>query len=105
MKGVKRLTASSYEVNDIIIIMEDDHIFSVRDLLNGRAEIILGNISNADYQKLLMEDSGITTASTISKLPTFRSLSTKRENLKELHRRKYYFDEGVKLKANAQERD
>ena len=104
MKGVKRLTPSSYEVGDFVAIVADDHMFDGKDLQNGRAEELLGTLTDAEKGKLLMSDEAPTNFSAISKLPTFRSLSTKSDQMKQLHRRKYHFDSGVKLKANAQER-
>ena len=104
MKGVKRLTASSYEIGDFVAIVADDHIFAGKDLQNGRAEEQLGVLSDIDKSKLIMSDEAPTNFSAISKLPTFRSLSTKADQMKQLRRRKYTFDNSVKLKANAQER-
>jgi len=102
MKGIKRLTASSYEIDDFIAIVADDHIFGGKDLANGRGEEALGNITDDDQRKLLMPDEQINNFSAIGKLPQFRSKVTKQENLKTLHRRKYKFDGAVKLKDNAQ---
>ena len=104
MKGVKRLTSSSYEIGDYVAIVPDDHGFDGKDLQNGRAEEALGAISDDERSKLMMTDEAPANFSAISQLPTFRSKSSGRDNLTPLHRRKYQFDGGVKLKANAQER-
>lgn len=104
MKGVKRLTESSYEIGDFVVIVADDHVFAGKDLTNGRVEEALGDLSDSEVNLLTMSDEGINSFSAIGQLPTFRSLATKRQNLKTLHRRKYHFDGGVKLKVNAQER-
>jgi len=101
MKGVKRLTPSTYETGDFITIVDDDYVFAGNDLDNGRAEEFLGVLSDSDKAKLLMMDKqAINNA--VSKLGTFRSLSTRQKNLKKLRRRKYNFDGGARLKANAQ---
>ena len=104
MKGVKRLTASTYEVGDFVAIVPDDHVFDGGDLHNGRGEESLGVLSNDEHLKLMMSDEAPTNFSAISELPTFRSIMTKSENMKSLHRRKYTYNSGVKLKGNAQDR-
>lgn len=104
MKALIRVTASLYNVGDIVSIVEDDHVFSVGDLSNGREQIPLGALTDENKAKLLMQDEAITNFSAISQLPTFKSFSTSSRNLKALHRRKYVFDNGVVLKPNAQER-
>jgi len=104
MKGVKRLTPSSYEIGDFVAIVSDDHVFAGKDLTNGRGEESLGDLTDEEIGKLIMEDEQINQYSAISQIPTFRSLSTKQANMKMLRRRKYHFDNGVKLKANAQKK-
>lgn len=104
MKGVKRTTASSYEIGDYVAVVPDNHIFDGKDLQNGRGEEFLGNLSDGDISKLIMQDEIIKDYSAFQ-LPTFRSISTGDHNLKALHRRKYQFDGAVKLKTNAQVKD
>lgn len=104
MKGVKRLTASSYEIGDYVAIVPDDHIFDGKDLQNGRVQEFLGNLSDGDISKLIMQDEIIGDYSAFQ-LPTFRSITTRRYNLKVLRRRKYQFDVDVELKSNAQSRN
>ena len=103
MKGVKRITASSYEIGDFVAIVDDSHVFDGQDLQNGRAEEILPVLTEAEISKLIMGDEQINLG--VGRLlPGFRSLSTATGNLKQLHRRKYHYNNGVMLKANAQER-
>ena len=104
MKGVMRQTASKYETGDILQIFPDDYIFAGKDLANGRVEVVLGNLTDAEISKLEMSDDGLVTYSAINQLPTFRSKMSGSAGLRILRRRKYQFDNGVKLKANAQER-
>lgn len=105
MKAVIRITPSSYEVGDIVALVEDDHVFGGKDIVAGQREAVdIGNLSESDKSKLLMADKGTVNISAVSKLPTFQNIATSRDALKILHRRKYHFDGGVKLKVNAQER-
>jgi len=103
MKGVKRLTPSTYEAGDYVAIVPDSHVFGGNDLQDGRAEESLGELPPGDISKLIMSDEGVGDYSAMA-LPTFRSLSTNNANLKLLHRRKYQYDGSVKLKSNAQEK-
>ena len=105
MKGVKRLTPSSYETGDFITTVPDDHVFAGKDLQNGRGEELLGDLSETENEKLLMEDEQISQRSGAGQLAGFRSLMTGGRNLKVLHRRKYNFADGVKIKPNAQVAD
>ena len=103
MKGLRRLTASTYEAGDFVSIVEDSHEFASKDIGSNREVIDLGNISKRNISKLMTEDEQINNSSAIGKLPAFKSLITGRKNLKSLRRRKYHFDGSVKLKSNAQE--
>jgi len=104
MKGVKRLTPSTYETGDYIIVVEDDYVFGGSDLSGGRAEEPLGSMTQDEIAKLTMQDEGVADFS-VNALATFRSLSSGARNMKVLHRRKYQFDVGIKVKPNAQERN
>lgn len=105
MKAVVRITPSSYEVGDAITIVPDDHIFGGKDLIPGQREVQdVGELSDNDRSKMLMQDEGAVNIAAVSKLPTFQSVSTSQASMKALRRRKYHFDASVKLKDNAQER-
>jgi hypothetical protein len=97
MKGVQVTSSNTYESGDFVSIMDDSHIFGGMDLQNGRIEISLIGLSQSDTNKLLLPDSKIKVSS-FMQLPQFRSESTSNRNLKQVKRRKYYFDSGVKLK-------
>ena len=104
MKGLRRITASSYEIGDFVSIDPDSHTYGGRDF-NNREEVSLPGLTDAERNKLIMVDERPVNYSAISQLPTFRSLSTKIQAMKQLHRRKYQFDNGVMLKSNAQVED
>ena len=105
MQLIKRnIPNAGYEQYDVVTIADDAHQWSPMEL-SGNFLIETGvTISDSERNKLIMNDEGLANHSAISQLPTFRSLSTKQENLKIFHRRKYIHDGGVKLKANAGER-
>lgn len=105
MKGIKRVTQSSYDVDDFIAIVKDDHVFGGRDLENGRAEEYLGNLTDSEINKLIMTDDQSGNMSVLMSVPTFRSLSSSNRNLKNLHRRKYKYSGSVVLKDNAQKKN
>jgi len=106
MKALVRITASSYEINDIVSLVEDSHVFGDKDIKPGKREVVsLGTLTDAEKSKLLMVDARPDNYAAISQISTFRSLATKTAALKRLHRRKYNFNNGVALKANAQVRD
>lgn len=104
MKGVIRLTDSTYETGDIIQIFPDDYVFDGKDLSNGRGVVDLGNLTEEEIDLLDMRDEGPYNASAMSLLPAFRVILSKTGSMKTLHRRKYHFDNGVKLKSSAQSR-
>lgn len=102
MKGVKRLTQSSYDVGDYVVIVPDDHIFDGKDLQNGRGEELLGAITAADQAKLLMVDEGIESFRATVAIPALRSKASGPAGLTPLHRRKYNISNSiVTLKNNA----
>jgi len=105
MKGMKRTTPSSYEVGDFVSIVDDSHEFGGSDF-NGREEEILPGLTDVGRNKLIMSDERPSNFAAISQLPTFRGLYSKSVAMKQLHRRKYQFINGVvALKDNAQEQD
>ena len=105
MQLIKRnIPNVGYEQFDVVAIADDAHQWSPMELSGNFLFEINVTLTDAEKKKLIMVDEGLSNYSAISQLPAFRSLSTKQENLKVFHRRKYIHDGGVKLKANAGER-
>ena len=90
-----------YNIGDTVVIKHDAHIWSSDDLALCTVETGL-TLSVSDIEKLKMGDDAPVNYSAISQLPTFRSLSTKQSAMKQLHRKKYQYNNGVVLKSNAQ---
>ena len=96
---------AGYETEDTIRVVSDSHVWGSGELNAAVFTIQTGvTLTGDEISKLEMQDEAPTNIAAISNLPTFRSFVTKRDNLKSLHRRKYQYDSGIKLKANAQER-
>ena len=90
-----------YNTGDTVVVASDEHLWSDDDLALCTKETGL-TLSASDIAKLKMSDVALVNHAAISKLPTFRSLSTKQNALKQLHRKKYQYNNGVVLKSNAQ---
>ena len=106
MSQLLRITTAikAFEVGDTGLITPDGHQWSPADLQNFVTLETGLTLSDAEINKLRMDDEVLISYSAISQLPTFRSLATGRKNTTFLHRRKYQYINGeVILKANAQE--
>ena len=103
MKGVKRSYPSLLETGDFVTIVADNHVFVGLDLANGREEVPLHDLTQSEFNYLLMEDEGISNLSAISQLPAFRSRSTGSGAMTSFRGRKYHWDNGVVRKSIAQE--
>jgi len=102
MKGVRINVEGQkdYALGDVVITVPDNYVFAGNDLDNGRSEELLGALSDSDAAKLVMMDEVLDDYSATS-LPTFRSISLKRENMKINNRRKYTFNTSVELKQTS----
>jgi len=107
MELLVKNSPNHYDTNDTIDMREDGFQWSTGALQSSVFTVVTGVTVTEDDEKLLKQnDEGVKNFSAVSKLPTFRSLSMGREQLKEFHRRKYQYEGGVvKRKANAQVRD
>lgn len=100
MKGVKRLTTSSYEIGDFVAVVDDSHVFAGKDLQNGRGEENLGAITINEQSKLVMQDEGLKSFRATMAISAFRSQTSKEVSI--FHRRKYSVSNNkVTLKSNA----
>ena len=98
---------TSYEQGDVVIHYPEGTDYTGTEESNPAKFTIVENVTLTESErlKLLMVDSVMADYSAFN-LPTFRSLSTKQDNIKSLHRRKYqYVNEDVKLKSNAQDKN
>jgi len=106
MQIIERKSPSNgYETGDCITVVSDNHAFGGEELKADKFTIKSNTtLSDCDINKLVMYDSAPINVSAISQLPAFRSLATGKEAMRNLHRRKYSYDNAIKLKSNAQER-
>ena len=107
MQSIKRNAPNAgYETDDTIRVLPDSHQFGSAELNSANFTIETGlTLTDDEIAKLEMQDEAPTNFSAIAQLPTFRSLATKSENMKTLHRRKYQNSGNtLVLKPNAQER-
>ena len=101
----KSASNSQYETGDVVECREEGKGYSQHeiDIFDIEAGLTL---SDSDKQKLMIVDERPDNYSAIAQIPTFRSLLTKQENMKQLHRRKYQNSGNtVFLKPNAQVKD
>ena len=104
MQIIKRTDSLSYGVNDVVAIVSDSHQWSPMELDTSVFTIeTIPDLLEAEVSRLLMNDDGFINNSSISKLPTFRSLSTQFTQTRLFHKRKYQYVNGsIVLKDNAQ---
>lgn len=96
---------TGYETGDMVTSYPDETDYTGSQESNAsKFTIVTGvTLSEANKELLLMNDDSLNGHAAISKLPTFRSMSTQQAWLKLLHKRKYQYVDGlVKLKSNAQ---
>lgn len=108
MQIIKRNSPNAgYETEDIIAIVPDDHVFGLSELNTDNFTIVTGvTLTEADEAKLIMTDERPDNYAATIKLSAFKSRTTKQENFKLIHRRKYhYINNKVTLKSNAQQVD
>ena len=97
---------AGYEENDIVFIADDGAEWGSGELDTNVFTIQKGaDIPPEERRVLLMRDEGLNNFQAISKLPAFRSISTKAHGMKLLHNRKYqWLNNEITIKPNAQER-
>lgn len=106
MELLLKNSPNHYETGDAVVVMPDGWGWGEGELNTNVFTIEKGvTLTDSEAGLLTQQDIAPLNNSAISRLPTFRSLSTKFENAKLLHNRKYAYDNGsIALKPNAQER-
>lgn len=99
MIAIRRTSNSSYESGDVIAFVEDDHVFSPKDLPAGQREAVnVGNLTDEERSLLEMSDERFVNIAAMRQIPIFRTYLFKRERVKAVRRRKYKLDSNNKPK-------